>query len=129
MGACCWSRRLKSWASTGALTPLDGEKLHNAYQFIHTLQRQVNYLIEVWRERDTSDMWRADAEDAADEPHGLFGDLDEYAALVQRTLDVRCVVSHDGDDAALAGSLRHDARMIAREAVYNAYRHGRATRW
>jgi len=126
-GRMLLEQALKSWASNGALTPLDGEKLHNAYQFIQALQRQVNYLIEVWRERDTSDMWRADAEDADDEPRGLFGDLDEYAALAQRTLNVRCVVRHGGEDASLTGSLRHDARMIAREAVYNAYRHGRAT--
>jgi GAF domain-containing protein len=125
-GRMLLEQALTAWTSNGALTPLDGEKLQNAHQFIHALQRQVNYLIEVWRERDTSDMWRADDDDDAIEPRGLFGDLDEYAALVQRTLDVRCMVSHGGDDGALAGSLRHDARMIAREAVYNAYRHGRA---
>lgn len=119
---------LTTWKSDGALTALDGEKLETAHQCIQTLQRQVNYLIEIWRERDTSDMWRAPVDDADDsEPCGFFGDLDEYAALVRRTLGVRCVVSHGGDDSALAGSLRHDARMVAREAVYNAYRHGRAS--
>ncbi|HEY8324117.1 MAG TPA: GAF domain-containing protein [Ktedonobacterales bacterium] len=119
---------LTTWKSDGALTALDGEKLETAHQCIQTLQRQVNYLIEIWRERDTSDMWRARDDDAdEDESCGLFGDLDEYAALVRRTLGVRCVVSHGGDDSALAGSLRHDARMVAREAVYNAYRHGRAS--
>ena len=119
---------LTTWKADGALTALDGEKLETAHQCIQTLQRQVNYLIEIWRERDTSDMWRARDDDADDgEPCGLFSDLDEYAALAQRTLGVRCVVSHGGDDSALAGSLRHDARMVAREAVYNAYRHGRAS--
>lgn len=128
-----WGRMLleqvmTTWTKDGALTAIDGEKLRNAHQFIHALQRQVNYLIETWRERESSDMWRADDDDAgADVARGLFGDLDEHAALVQRTLEMRCVVSHRGDDAAFTGSLRHDARMIAREAVYNAYRHGRAT--
>lgn len=128
-----WGRMLleqvmTTWTRDGALTTIDGEKLRNAHQFIHALQRQVNYLIETWRERETSDLWRADDdEDDTGEAHGLFGDLDEHAALVQRTLEMRCVVSHGGDDTAFTGSLRHDARMIAREAVYNAYRHGRAT--
>ena len=121
---------LTTWRADGALSALDGEKLETAHQCIQTLQRQVNYLIEIWRERDTGDLWRAqDERDEFEdgEPRGLFGDLDDYAALVGRTLGVRCVVSHGGDDSALAGSLRHDARMVAREAVYNAYRHGRAS--
>ncbi len=118
---------MTSWTRDGALTAIDGEKLLNAHQFIRALQRQVNYLIDVWRERDTSDMWRADEDDGIAAPRGLFDDLDEHAALVRRTLEMRCEVTHVGDDAALIGSLRHDARMVAREAVYNAYRHGRAT--
>jgi GAF domain-containing protein/anti-sigma regulatory factor (Ser/Thr protein kinase) len=126
-GRMLLEQALTSWMSAGTLTPLDGEKLRNAHQFIQALQRQVNYLIEVWRERDTSDMWRGDDDTDLSEPRGLFGDLDEYAALAQRTLDMRCLVRRGGDDSACTGSLRHDARMIVREAVYNAYRHGRAT--
>jgi len=118
---------LTTWTTEGALSPIDGEKLRNASQFIHALQRQVNYLIEVWRERDTDDMWRDGSDDANGEARGLFSDLDEHAALVRRTLEMRCIVIHRGDDSVFTGSLRHDARMVAREAVYNAYRHGRAT--
>ncbi|HET9109426.1 MAG TPA: GAF domain-containing protein [Ktedonobacterales bacterium] len=127
-GRMLLEQALKSWTTTGALTPLDGEKLRNAHQFIQALQRQVNYLIDIWRERDASDMWRDDDNrpDAGD-ARGLFSDLEEYAALAQRTLDMRCLVRRKGDDSACSVTLRHDARMIVREAVYNAYRHGRAT--
>ncbi len=117
---------LATWRSEGALAPIDGEKLVNAHKFISALQRQVNYLIEVWRERDTSELWRAEPRADAARSGSLFADLEEHAALVQRTLEMRCVVRHVGDDSSLASALRHDARMIAREAVYNAYRHGRA---
>lgn len=117
---------LETWHSKGALAAIDGEKLVNAHKFISALQRQVNYLIEVWRERDTSELWRADGNDETPRPGSLFADLEEHAALVQRTLEMRCQVRRIGDDSSLASALRHDARMIAREAVYNAYRHGRA---
>ena len=126
-GRMLLEQALKSWTKNGALTPLDGEKLRNAHQFIQALQRQVNYLIEVWRERDTSDMWREDGAPEVAETRGLFSDLEEYAALAQRTLDMRCLMRRAGDDSACSVTLRHDARMIVREAVYNAYRHGRAT--
>ncbi|HEX8981318.1 MAG TPA: GAF domain-containing protein [Ktedonobacterales bacterium] len=117
---------IATWQSEGALAPIDGEKLANAHKFISALQRQVNYLIEVWRERDTSELWRAGPGPDSAPAGSLFADLEEHAVLVQRTLEMKCVVRRYGDDSALASALRHDARMIAREAVYNAYRHGRA---
>jgi nitrate/nitrite-specific signal transduction histidine kinase len=118
---------MTTWSTAGALAPIDGEKLRNAYQFVHALQRQVNYLLDIWRERDASELWSAGEPETAVDACGFFADLQEHATLVQRSLEIRCLVRPVGDDAALPASLRHDARMIAREAVYNAYRHGRAT--
>lgn len=115
------------WERTGALGARGGEKLLTAREAIRALQRQVNYLIDVWRERDTADIWqREDARLPLERP-GFFTELKEYASLVQRTLEVECVLRCAGDDSALTMGLRHDALMIVREAANNADRHGRAT--
>ncbi|HEX8731187.1 MAG TPA: GAF domain-containing protein [Ktedonobacterales bacterium] len=125
-GRMLLEQALATIASGAALTPLDHEKLINAHQFVCALQRQVNYLMAVWGKSESSDLWR-ESDDEEVVAGGLFDDLDEHATLVRRTLEMRCVVNREGDDSAISGSLRHDARMVAREAIYNAYRHGRAS--
>ncbi|MDE3229438.1 MAG: GAF domain-containing protein, partial [Chloroflexota bacterium] len=115
-GRMLLEQALATIASGATLTPLDHEKLVNAHQFVCALQRQVNYLMAVWGKSESGDLWREsdDEEDAA--ARGFFDDLDEHATLVRRTLEMRCVVNRSGDDGAISGSLRHDARMVAREA-------------
>lgn len=110
-----------------ALKSRDGEKVASAHQFVCALQRQVNYLMAVWGRSENRDLWRDSDDEVDTSARGLFDDLMEHAALVQRTLEVRCLVNLSGEDTSFSGSLRHDARMVAREAIYNAYRHGRAT--
>jgi anti-sigma regulatory factor (Ser/Thr protein kinase) len=127
MGRMLLEQVVSEWERSGALSPRGGEKLRAAREAIRALQRQVNYLIEIWRERDTSDIWQREDDWLQVERPGFFIELDEYASLVRRTLEVQCVSSHAGDDSLLTLSLRHDALMIVREAVNNANRHGRAT--
>jgi GAF domain-containing protein len=115
------------WERTSALGAKGGEKLLIAREAMRALQRQVNYLIEIWRERDTADIWRRDDERVALDHAGFFAELGDYASLVRRALEVDCAPRCAGDDSALSMSLRHDALMIVREAVNNASRHGRAT--
>ncbi|HEU0028631.1 MAG TPA: GAF domain-containing protein [Ktedonobacterales bacterium] len=115
------------WERTSALGARGGEKLLTAREAIRALQRQVNYLIEIWRERDTADIWRREDERAPLDRPRFFAELDDYASLVRRALEVDCAPRCSGDDRALSISLRHDALMIVREAVNNASRHGRAT--
>lgn len=127
MGRMLLEQVASEWERSGALSARGGEKLRAAREAIRALQRQVNYLIEVWRERDTSDIWQREDDWLQVERPAFFGELDEYASLVRRTLEIQCVASHAGDGDALTLSLRHDALMIVREAVNNANRHGRAT--
>ena len=128
MGRMLLEQVASEWERSQALSALGGEKLLASREAIRALQRQVNYLIEIWRERDTSDIWQREDDWLQVERPGFFLALDEYAALVRRTLEVQLIASHAGDDGALTLSLRHDALMIVREAVNNANRHGRATR-
>jgi len=78
-----------------------------------SLNRQVNYLVESWK-------------DPAIES-GLFIELQEYAAAVQRNFEVTCRCSCNGTDYAVLPAVQHEVYMVTREAVYNAVRHGRAT--
>ena len=127
MGRMLLEQVASEWERSDALSARGGEKLLAAREAIRALQRQVNYLIEVWRERDTADIWQREDEWLRVERPRFSVELDDYASLVRRTLEVQCVSSHAGDDSALTLSLRHDAMMIVREAVNNAERHGRAT--
>ncbi|HEX9036921.1 MAG TPA: GAF domain-containing protein [Ktedonobacterales bacterium] len=128
MGRMLLEQVASEWERTSALSARGGEKLLASRDAIRALQRQVNYLIEIWRERDTADIWQHEDERVQTERARFFVELDEYASLVRRTLETQCVAQHNGDDAGLPLSLRHDALMIVREAVNNADRHGRATR-
>jgi signal transduction histidine kinase len=126
MGRMLLEQVASEWERAGALSALGGKKLLASREAIRALQRQVNYLIEVWRERDTADIWQREDDRFPVERPAFFVELDEYASLVRRTLEIQCVSSHSGDDSAMALSLRHEALMIVREAVNNANRHGRA---
>jgi len=78
-----------------------------------SLNRQVNYLVESWKDPATQS--------------GLFIELQEYAAAVQRNFEVTCAFSCKGTDYAVLPVVQHEIYMVTRESVYNAVRHGRAT--
>jgi GAF domain-containing protein len=128
MGRMLLEQVVSEWRETAALSATGGEKLQLAREAIGELQRQVNYLIDIWRERDSSDIFRHEDDWMGDERPGFFNELEEYASLVRRALEIDCELRHDGDDRAITHGLRHDALMIIREAVNNANRHGRAKR-
>jgi len=75
--------------------------------------RQVNYLVESWKDPATQS--------------GLFIELQEYAATVQKNFEVTCGCSCNGTDHSVLPSVQHEVYMVTREAVYNAVRHGHAT--
>lgn len=106
---------------------VDSEKLLMARDTSQALQRQVNYLIEVWRDYDPDERWRRDEAVAIPEDTGaFFSELKRYREIVERTLEVQCSCLLQGTSGRVSAPIQHDARMIIREAVHNAVRHGRA---
>lgn len=112
----------------GALSADGTAKLLMACEGIKQLQRQVNYLIEIWRYRDPeADMLDSDYELGEAVETGFAIDLRNYTDIVRRTMEVRCECTCLGDDERIPPIVRHEALMIVREAVHNALRHGKAT--
>lgn len=108
---------------------IDGvEKLITARTGIQQLQRQVNYLIEIWRDRDHNPSSR-DTDYGMLEPieKGFAADLKHYTDIVRKTMEIRCESTFSGDDTSVPLVVQHEAHMIIREAVHNALRHGKAT--
>ena len=77
-----------------------------------SLNRQVNYLVESWKDPATQS--------------GLFIELQEYAAAVQRNFEVTCWCRCNGTDHDVLPAVQHEVYMVTREAVYSAVRHGHA---
>lgn len=102
-----------AYTKLGALNDADAKKLELAKTCSHKLQQQVNYLVGICND-STARL-------------GLFDELDEYAAIVQRTLGIRCESTHTGSDCAVSPKVQHEVRMAIREAVHNATRHGLAS--
>lgn len=90
-----------------------GTKLEIALRSCQSLTKQVNYLVESWR-------------DSANQC-GLFSEIEGYAELVQETLGVVCTCSPSGSDYSILPTIQHEVHMVTREAVYNAVRHGNAS--
>lgn len=99
-------------ARRGALGDGDVKKLELARTCSHKLQQQVNYLVGIWNDSSTT--------------LSLFDELDEYASIVQGTLGITCESMHTGSDSAVSSKVQHEVRMVIREAVHNAIRHGLA---
>lgn len=108
---------------------IDGTaKLLTARDGIQQLQRQVNYLVEIWRDRDPEARLRDGGyETSAYANNGFAADLRNYTDIVRRTMEVRCECTCIGDDARIPAVVQHEALMIIREAVHNALRHGKAS--
>lgn len=113
MARMLFERIMATFKTTGTVNEIH---LATADELIHQLQRQVNYLVEIWRDRKTK---------STQDVGTFFEEIVEYASLVQKTLDIPCEPSVDGHDHAISSEMRHDARMVMREAVHNAWRHGR----
>jgi hypothetical protein len=117
-----------AYRRTGTLTEIDGKRLAAGCDGVQRLQRELNYLVEVWRDRDPYNAWRVhgDVDDLARDGRSFFGELHAYADIVEKALEIRCRRELSGDDGAIPPAVQYDARMILREAVHNAYRHGGA---
>ena len=109
-----WTRMLleqmtDTFEKTGQV---NGIKLQTALASSQSLTRQINYLVESWRDSTN--------------PCRLFAELERYAKLVQESLGIQCQCQFVGTDQALPLTIEHEITMVTREAVYNAARHGHA---
>lgn len=112
----------------GTLSSDGTAKVLTARDGIQQLQRQVNYLVEIWRDRDPEARSRDGGYEASYSTEKSFAtDLRNYADIVRRTMEVRCECTCLGDDARIPAVVHHEALMIIREAVHNALRHGKAS--